>query len=140
MDDYLRSNNRTNVSALIVSGVWIESTFLATQVYQEKSNEKIAERIGEQKLILNNLVLIMSNYKSDPRFTELLKDFNELKRLYKDVQIVTVESEPVSKVENGMLVIIQTSESKVLITDAQIKEIGELVASLREKYINKKNA
>jgi hypothetical protein len=140
MDDYLRSNNRTNVSALIVSGVWIESTFLATQVYQEKSNEKIAERIGEQKLILNNLVLILSNYKSDPRFTQLLKDFNELKRLYKDVQIVTVESEPVSKVENGMLVIIQTSESKVLITDAQIKEIGELVASLREKYINKKNA
>jgi len=140
MDDYLRSNNRTNVSALIVSGVWIESTFLATQVYQEKSNPKIAERIGEQKLILNNLVLIMGNYKSDPRFTDLLEDFNELKRLYKDVQIVTVESEPISKVENGMLVIIQTSESKVLITDAQIKEIGELVASLREKYINKKNA
>ena len=140
MDDYLRSNNRTSVSALIVSGVWLESTFLATQVYKDKSNKKIAERVGEQKLILNNLILIMQNYKSDPRYTELLADFTELKKLYKDVDIVTVESEPVSKVENGMLIIVQTSESKVIITDEQIEAIGKLVYSLREKYINKNNA
>jgi len=140
MDDYLRSNNRTNVSALIVSGVWLESTFLATQVYQSRSNKKIAERIGEQKLILNNLVLIMQNYKNDPRFEELLSDFGELKELFDEVKIVTTESDPISKVENGMLVIVQTSKSEVMITDEQIKMIGDLVTSLREKYINKKNA
>ena len=140
MDDYLRSNNRTNVSALIVSGVWLESTFLATQVYQDKSNKKIAERIGEQKLILNNLVLIMQNYKSDPRFTDLLPDLGDLKKLYDNVKIVTVESDPISKVGNGMLVIVQTSKSEVIITDKQIKEIGDLVSSLREKYINKNDA
>jgi len=140
MDDYLRSNNRTNVSALIVSGVWLESTFLATQVYQNKTNKKIAERIGEQKLILNNLVLIMQNYKGDPRFEDLLSDFDELKKLFDKVKIVTVESDPISKVENGMLVIVQTSKSDVIITDEQIKEIGDLVSSLRRKYINKNNA
>ncbi len=140
MDDYLRSNNRTNVSALIVSGVWLESTFLATQVYNDKANKKVAERIGEQKLILNNLILIMKNYENDPRFTELLYDFGKLKKLYDQVKIVTVESDPISKVQNGMLVIVQTSKSDVIISDDLIQKIGDLVSSLREKYINKNNA
>ena len=136
MDDYLRSNNRTNVSALIVAGVWIESTSLATMVYSERPNKKIAERIGEQKLILNNLVLIVENYSSDNRFADLAIDLKELKAIYDNVKITTVEGEPESVVENGMLVIRQTSESTVHITDEQIDEIAHKVSSLRDKIIN----
>ncbi len=136
MDDYLRSNNRTNVSALIVSGVWIESTYLATQVYTEMENKKIAERIGEQKLILNNLILILENYKSNANFNELLVDFKTLKLIYDEIEIITVDSEPESKIENGMLVIIQTSKSTVDISNEQIAQIGLEVSKLRNKIIN----
>ncbi len=136
MDDYLRSNNRTNISALIVTGVWIESTSLATMVYSENSNKKIAERIGEQKLILNNLVLIIKNYDSNPRFAALLVDLLDLKMVFDEIIITTEEGEPESVVENGMLVIRQTSTSTVNITDEQIKIIGEKVSVLRNKLIN----
>jgi len=136
MDDYLRSNNRTNISALIVTGVWIESTSLATMVYSENANEKIAERIGEQKLILNNLVLIIKNYDSNPRFAALLVDLIDLKVIFDEIIITTVEGEPESVVENGMLVIRQTSTSTVNITDEQIKIIGDKVSVLRNKLIN----
>ncbi len=136
MDDYLRANKRTNISALIVTGVWLESTYLATQVYHEKSNKKIAERIGEQKLILNNLILIMKNYKSNPRFAKLLKEFQALKKTYDGINIVTTDTEPISKIVNGMLVIKQTSKSTVHITDEQIDQITTEVNDLRNKVIN----
>lgn len=136
MDDYLRENNRTNISALIVTGVWIESTYLATQVYTDKSNPKIAERIGEQKLILNNLILILENYKSDPQFAKLLNDFMALKELYDDVSIVTTDAEPESKIVNGMLVIVQNDSSTVNITDEQIAKITAEVQKLRNSIIN----
>jgi hypothetical protein len=138
MDEYLRANSRTNVSALIVSGVWLESTYLATQVYKSKSNKKIAERIGEQKIILNNLVIIIENYSSDPRFAELLVDLKKLQTLYQEVSIVNVDAQPESKVVNGMLVITQTSTSTVNITDELISKIGLEVTALRNKMINVK--
>jgi hypothetical protein len=136
MDDYLRENNRTNISALIVTGVWIESTYLATQVYTDKSNAKIAERIGEQKLILNNLVLILENYKSDPQFAQLLNNFQNLKSIYDDISIVTTDAEPESKIVNGMLVIVQNDDSKVNITDEQIAKITAEVEKIRNSIIN----
>ncbi len=138
MDDYLRESNRTNVSALIVTGVWIESTYLATQVYTDKKNEKIAERIGEQKLILNNLILIMKNYKSDPNFANLLKQFQDLKTIYDGISIVTTDAEPESKVVNGMLVIVQNDNSKVNITDEQIAKIAQEIQKLRNNILNNK--
>ena len=136
MEAYLRANDRTNISALMVTGVWVESTSLATMVYKEKPNKKIAERIGEQKLILDNLVLIIDNYKSDSRFAELATDLQELKTIFDDIKITTVEGEPESVVENGMLVIHQTSESTVHITDDQIELIAQKISILREKLIN----
>jgi len=138
MDDYLRQNNRTSVSALIVSGVWLESTYLATQVYAKKKNPKIAERIGEQKLILNNLILIIENYKSDQRFSELLVDLNKLKTIYDGVSIVTTDAEPESVVKDGMLVVVQNSKSTVNITNDQIAQINTLVTELRSKVMNVK--
>jgi hypothetical protein len=137
MDDYLRSNNRTNISALIVSGVWLESTHLATSVYAKHNNQKIAERIGEQKLILNNLILILENYQSDNRFASLLGDFNRLKILFDQVSIVSTDAEPESIVKDGMLVIVQNSVSTVNITDELISEIGKEVALIRNKLIIK---
>lgn len=136
MDDYLRDNNRTNISALIVTGVWIESTYLATQVYTDKSNPKIAERIGEQKLILNNLILILDNYKSDPQFAKLLNDFQTLKQIYEGISIVSIDAEPESKIVNGMLVIVQNDNSTVNITEEQIAKIATEVQKLRNSIIN----
>jgi hypothetical protein len=53
MDSYLRETNRSDISSLIVVGMWIEGMYFSTQVAKVVPNSKIIERIGEQKLILN---------------------------------------------------------------------------------------
>ena len=74
MDNHLRETDRSNLSALMVSGVWIEGMYLATQVANEKPDKKLAEFIGGQKLILNDLLLILKNYEKDEQFKDLISD------------------------------------------------------------------
>ena len=135
MDTYLRENKRTNISALIVTGVWIEGLFLATQVVKTSPNNKIAERIGDQKNMLDNIVIILGNFKKDKQFEVLAEDLKKLKEAYKDVKVTFEQGEPQQVEENGKLVIKQTSRSVVVINDAQLKSIIEITANIRNKII-----
>ena len=87
MDKYLHSNNRSNLSALIVTGVWIEGLYLGTQVVKEAPNQLLAERIGEQKITLNELILILENFKADKQYAKLINELMLIKDEYKDVNI-----------------------------------------------------
>lgn len=133
MDAHLRQQNRSNQSSLIITGVWIESSYIMTQVYSSNPNAKIAERIGEQKIILNNLALILDNYKEDPQFEKLLDQILPIKKVYDGVTITELQLEPEKKVVDGMLKIIQHSKSTVEITDEQIAEITLLIEKVRSE-------
>ena len=74
MDKYLRSDNRSNLSTLMVTGVWIEGLYLATQVAKSSPHPQLAERIGEQKIIMGDLMLILDNYKNDKNFSKLIDE------------------------------------------------------------------
>lgn len=138
MDYHLRERNRNSLSALIITGTWIEGLYIATQVVKEKNNPKIAERIGEQKLILNQLLLILANFKSEPRFDELLAALKELKETYKAVAIKH-EIAPPEKVEkDGMLIIVQKEKTTVEMTDEQKNNIINKVEQIRNKLIGTK--
>lgn len=135
MDNYLRENKRTNISALMVTGVWIEGLFLATQVVKSNPNVNISERIGDQKNMLNNIIIILGNFKNDKNFAALVTDLNELKEAYKDVKISVEQGEPEQVEENGRLVIKQNSKSVVEITDAQLKNIIQVTEKIRNKLV-----
>lgn len=135
MDKYLRDNKRSNLSALIITGVWIEGLYLATQVIKEKPEGNLAERIGEQKLMLADLLLILNNYSKDPKFKELIKELNLIKDKFNDVKITYEMGEPEAVEKDGMLMIIQNEKSIVHINDAQIKDIVEITAKVRSNII-----
>jgi len=137
MDRYLRENKRGNLSTLIVAGVWIEGLYLATQVAKEKYHPDLAERIGEQKLILGDLMIILGNYSRDKRFKELIADFEEIKSKYKGVTITYEMGEPEAVEKDGMLMIIQNEKSIVHITEQQLNEIIETTERIRNKVISR---
>ncbi len=135
MDQYLRDNDRSSLSALIITGVWIEGLYLATQVASEAPHPELAERIGEQKIILEKLILIINNFSKDNQFKNLLGELNRINALYKDVEITYTPGEPEPKEENGMLIIIQNEESIVKISNEQLKEITALTKEVRDKLV-----
>ena len=136
IDKYLRENNRGQLSALMIIGVWIEGQYLATQVMTEYPDPVLRDRIGEQKIILNDLIMLAKPYcNRDPEFGALCKDLQEIKDKFRDIRITYTLGEPVSKEVDGALVVEQTETSHVDMTDEQLAGIIEITKSIRNKLI-----
>jgi hypothetical protein len=136
MDKYLRTDNRSNLSTLMVTGVWIEGLYLATQVAKASPHPQLSERIGEQKIIMANLMLILENYKGDKQFGPIINELSDLKTEFNDVTITITKGEPESIEENGMLVIVQKDKSDVNITPERLNSIIEKTEKIRNKLIS----
>jgi hypothetical protein len=78
IDKYLRDNDRGQLSSLIIIGVWIEGQYLATQVVKQYPDQMLIDRIGEQKIILNDLQMLISPYCNlSPEFFRFLRTNTE---------------------------------------------------------------
>ncbi len=135
MDDHLRVTDRSNLSALMITGVWIEGMYLATQVVKEKHDNSLAEYIGEQKVILNDILLILKNYQRDAQFADLIKDLELIKSDFDGVKISYELGEPVAVEKDGMLMIVQQESSTVVISEEILSRIVETTARIRNKQL-----
>lgn len=135
MDKYLQKNNRSNLSALMVAGVWVEGIYLATQVHKDKPNQKLAEHIGEQKLMLSELLIILNNYKKDKYISDLIADLNTIKAEFDPITISIIKGEPEQVIENDMLTIKQNEKSVVNITNEQVQKITNATEQVRNKLV-----
>jgi hypothetical protein len=133
MDRYLRDQKRSKLSVLLVTGTWIESVYLATQVVNNKRNDDLVERIAEQKMILDQILLIVSAYEDDALFKKVSDDLRRLKNEYDKVTITYNYQEPVTKEINGRLVIIDNSTTEVNMSDEQLVTIIGMVEEIRNK-------
>ncbi len=135
MDRYLRENNRSNLSSLIVAGVWIESIYLLGEVIKEAPNAELSEKIGEQKIILSNLMLLLKNYERDPSIKKLIDDLSEIQEIYRDVTITYEKGEPEAIEEDGMLIIIQNDKQYIEISNETLFQIIDKTAEIRNNII-----
>ncbi len=135
MDEYLRKNKRSSLSALMVAGGYIEGLYITTQVVKVKPSKKLAESIGEQKTIFEALLLILKNYQKDPYFANLITNLELIKKQFDAVKITITPGESKSIEKNGMLTIVQTSTSVVDMSDATLKNIISQTEEIRTKLI-----
>jgi hypothetical protein len=135
INSYLRENNRGYLSALMITGVWMEGMYLATQVASQTSNPLLNERIGEQKLNLNNLLLILNPYNNQQQIADLLDQMNEIKEVFDQVEITYEMGEPETVEKDGMVTIVQHEKSLVQITEEQLKQIIDKTEQVRNKLI-----
>ncbi|MBA4323413.1 MAG: hypothetical protein C0408_11410, partial [Odoribacter sp.] len=136
IDKYLREKGRGQLSALMITGVWIEGQYLATQVLKQHPDTILRNRVGEQKIILNDLLMLLAPYcNSSPQFASLCQSMQEMKEKYRAVRISYTVGDPVMVEKNGALVVTQTEESKVEMTEEQLAAIIILSRSIRDQLI-----
>jgi hypothetical protein len=136
IDKYLRDNERGQLSSLMIIGVWIEGQYLASQVMKEYPDPMLRDRIGEQKVILNDLLMLASPYCNlDSEFGALCKLLQQIKEDYRNIRITYTLGDPVSVEQNGGLVVRQTETSLVEMTDEQLAEIIKTTKNIRDKLI-----
>ena len=137
IDNYLREKGRGQLSALMITGVWIEGQYLATQVLKQQPDTILRNRVGEQKVILNDLLLLLAPYcRSSSEFSSLCQDMQELKEKYREIRISYTVGDPVMVEKNGALVVTQTEQSKVEMTNEQLSSIIVITSSFRNKLIS----
>ncbi len=136
IDKHLRENKRGNLSALMVSGVWVEGLYLGTQVVKNHPEDRLIQAVGEQKTVLNQLLLLLDLYKKDPYIKNLIDELTALKNIFDDIKITIEVGEPESVVKDGRLTIIQNEKSVVHISDEQIQSLIKKVEICRNNLIN----
>ena len=138
MTSYLQDQNRNNLSVLISIGTWVETMNFAIK-YQTVANQKlIFQRIGEQKVVVDKIMVLLSIFKNDPNFSSLISDFDLLKKEYDKVEIIYTDYKPTTKESknNSGLVITDNSTSSVVITKENVDNISKVITQLRNKIIS----
>ncbi len=133
MNNYLQEQNRSNISTYMLTGGWIEAMYLTTFVAIEKNDKALYEKIGEQKIVLDQIIILLDFYKNDQNALGLAKDLEALRGVFKEVKIETVYGEPTMVEENGMLVVKDNSKTTISITRETVDKIRESVSNIRKK-------
>lgn len=138
INHYLQTENRSNLSILLLVGGWIEAMEIMCQVAESQNfkNKEIVDRIGEQKIILEQIAILLSLYKSDNSTAELIKDFEELNKIFEAVNITYTYKESTMKIVNGVAMIEDNSTTTITITDKDAMAIKGKIDSMRNKIIN----
>ena len=135
-DQYLREDKRAYLSTAIISGVWIEGLYLLTRAAAMQPDGIIFERIGEQKIILNDLIIILrSHEKKHQEFSVLIEMLASLKEEFDQVEIVYEVGEPHAVERNGMLIIVQNQTSTVNIDRERVLNIISKTENIRNILI-----
>jgi hypothetical protein len=135
INSHLREQKRENLSILILTGGWVEAVYLTTLVYQQTNNQRLKEKIGEQKIALDQILLVLDIYKTKPNFNGLIADLKELQKIYNRVEIKTIVKPPIIRDVGGEITIVDQNESQVNIKDADLESISSLLKSIRNKVI-----
>ncbi len=137
MDTYLQQNGRSEISALIICGTWIEGMYIATQVLKDAkvANEEIVERIGDQKEVIENLTTMLSYYKNNPQFKMLHQSFQDILSSYDGVTKTIEQGEPEQREIDGIMVVIQNEISHVNVPPETRKKIIRTIEEVRNNLI-----
>jgi hypothetical protein len=137
INSYLQENKRSNLSILILTGGWLEALHITCQVAKKNpANEKLIEKIGEQKIILDNIKLMLEFYTQDPHIADLHRRVVELERAFEQIEIIRTYAEPDMVEVNGILVVKDNSTTTVNITVENVETIRNEVSKIREKVIS----
>lgn len=133
--NHLNEQKRESLTILILTGGWVEALYLTTLVHQKANNKELRDRIGEQKIALEQILTILDVYKTKPNFDILIADLKELNKIYSKVQIKTTVGKPTQKVVNGEIITEDNTVSTIIIQDADVQAITSMVKSIRNKII-----
>ncbi len=130
-DNFLKNANRKSTSALILTGGWVESIYIACELNAKKDSEEIKRRIGEQKQSLNSIIDLLNTYNKSGANDELIAGMEELKVSFDKIQFNYEYSAPETDEEAKLTTF--HHELEVEFTEEVMEEI---VTKLREIRTN----
>lgn len=114
VDLYLKESQRQREGILILAGGWVEATHFLTEIAQETNNQKLIQRIGENKQSLDNLIKLLTPYYSESNeittfsddLVDLYYDFENIETEYKFIEPTTYPSDHLTQIHSQSKVVV----------------------------------
>lgn len=136
IDANLIEDDRAYVSAIVMSGAWIEAVYILLKNGKDTQGdelEKVKQLVADQQYSLENILSLIEAYKEEDNLIVLASELNSLNDLFDRIVIQDNETE-VSKDESGKVIIGGTDT--VQMSDELLDQIYDEVNKIREKYTN----
>jgi hypothetical protein len=130
---YLEENDKGVELSLIMGAGYIESLYIICNLVDGYSDDDpIIEKIGDQKLVLENLMEFISTYQDDPGVQELTNDLLSLQEVF---EISMDFEESGTNVDNNEGKLVLSGGGKFKMNEKALKDITAKVTELRENII-----
>ncbi len=136
ISDDLNAKKKSNLSALIITGGWVETFYLTTQMAQKNKSQELNNRIVEQKLVLTKIVEVLGNYKTDKQITQLGGELAKLDKYMSKFKIEHKDGEQKVEEKGDIMEIKGSNVGKdVELSTADLSEISKMVAGIRASIV-----
>lgn len=130
-DSYLKENGQDYLSALIISGGWIEGLYLGSATLdKENPNVELMASIADQKYSLDNLIGLIELY-DHPEVDKMKAKLQNLKTSFDKITTETTETTVSTKDEMATI----GGGSSLTYTKENILEIAATVKTIRDEII-----
>jgi len=140
INEHLQQKDRSDLTILILTGGWLEALYVTCEVANKtEGNELLNNRIGEQKVILDQLVLLLSFYEQEYANIKKLKEqLAELQQIYNDVEMsFKYEESTTHETDDGILVVEENTTSQFNLTKENLTNILNKTREIRQSIIKK---
>ncbi len=133
---YLKERGLESTATIILVGGWVEGLHIATKLVGNNpiENNKIVERIVDQKLSVDFMINLLQEAPDDPDAQKILADVKDLKATFDKIKIVQGENTAVVDPETNVTTL--KSSSSHNLTKPVFDELSSKVSKLRNSYIS----
>lgn len=132
---YLEENDKGVELSLIMAGGYVESLYIICNLVETyNDNDPIVRKVGDQKLVLENLIDFISGYAEDGSVSEVIDDMLDLSLVFEENMEFEETESAVSNHEDGTLMLSGGGSFKM--TEAAFEAIKAKANELRDKYTN----
>lgn len=131
---YLEENEKGTELSLIMAGGFVESLYIISNLVNEyNDNDPIVKKIGDQKIVLENLLDFIFEYSDDTAVSEVIEDLSGLADIFES-QMTFEESSTSVKNNEGTLML--SGGGNYLMNADAFSAIKAKAQELRDKYTN----
>lgn len=129
----LQNSKQGTTLALVISGGYMESLFIVTNLVKYEAKSPGIQRIADQKLTLDNIIEFVKKYESDPAVAEVLTSLNGLQAEFSKLKEV-----PVGDVKSADGAQLLGGGTEIEMTAEQYKTISEKIKEVRNSFTQSK--
>ena len=130
MNEKLKSNGQEDLSGMLVAAGWVESLYLATR-HQDKANDDLRSRIAEQKLVMEDVVDLVTSYNQSPELKEMIESLQPIVDAFDAVQ----KEEANNTIRKSQGAILIGGGSRYTASEEVLAQISSAVADVRNQLV-----